>query len=387
MKAFLGFSKETVTTCEENTVHRLSCDLDSVIKVETALYGREDNVTCSEGKSPTEVSITDCSLVGAADVVKKRCNGRKVCELSTEVFGGSVPCRGTAKYLKTTYTCLPAFHRVTCEHSLSYLHCDEGQVIVIYGADYGRRDQITCVYERPASEIQNTACYSPTSKVAEREKQLLSSALLLATAGLLMPSVAVTERAITCDDNISIQRLSCEYGVISVQSALYGRTDRQICSEGRSPQQLANTKCSQEGTADLVKSRCDGKTICEFNPGDIRIIDPCNGIDKYLETNYTCVPAIHFVTCEHSYATLHCEHGQVIFVYGADYGRRDHTTCSYRGPASQTENVYCSNPTRKVVEICNGKNSCTIRASNSVFGDPCAGTFKYLEVAYTCEYL
>ncbi|MEQ2277639.1 hypothetical protein XENORESO_005719 [Xenotaenia resolanae] len=162
-----GFSKETVTTCEENTVHRLSCDLDSVINVETALYGREDKVTCSEGKSPAEVSTTDCSLVGAADVVKKRCNGKKLCELSTEVFGGSVPCRGTAKYLKTTYTCLPAFHRVTCEHSLSYLHCDEGQVIVIYGADYGRRDQITCVYERPASQIQNTACYSPTSKVAE----------------------------------------------------------------------------------------------------------------------------------------------------------------------------------------------------------------------------
>ncbi|MEQ2226582.1 hypothetical protein ILYODFUR_028824, partial [Ilyodon furcidens] len=133
-------------------------------------------------------------------------------------------------------------------------------------------------------------------------------------------------------------------------------------------------------------NRCDGKAICEFSPGDIRIIDPCNGIDKYLETNYTCLPAIHFVTCEHSYATLQCEHGQVIFVYGADYGRRDHTTCSYRRPASQTENVYCSNPTRKVAEICNGKNSCTVRASNSVFGDPCVGTFKYLEVAYTCEY-
>ncbi|KAK5623743.1 hypothetical protein CRENBAI_006753 [Crenichthys baileyi] len=213
----------------------------------------------------------------------------------------------------------------------------------------------------------------------------LSSALLLATAGPLVLPVAVTERAITCDDSSSIQRLSCENGVISVQSALYGRADRQICSEGRSPQQLANTRCSQEGTVDLVKSRCDGKTVCEFSPGDIRTIDPCNGIVKYLDTNYTCVPAIHFVTCEHSYTTLQCEHGQVIFVYGADYGRRDHTTCSYRRPASQTENVYCSNPTSTVAEICNGKNRCTVRASNSVFGDPCAGTFKYLEVAYTCE--
>lgn len=34
---------------------------------------------------------------------------------------------------------------------------------------------------------------------------------------------------------------------------------------------------------------------------------------------------------------------------------------------------------------CNKKNSCTIRASNAVFGDPCGGIYKYLEVAYLCE--
>lgn len=34
---------------------------------------------------------------------------------------------------------------------------------------------------------------------------------------------------------------------------------------------------------------------------------------------------------------------------------------------------------------CSGKNICTIKASNSVFGDPCVGTYKYLELAYICE--
>uniref|UniRef100_A0A096MIN4 SUEL-type lectin domain-containing protein n=5 Tax=Poecilia TaxID=8080 RepID=A0A096MIN4_POEFO len=162
-----GIPKETVTTCVDNVVHRLSCDLESVISVETSLYGRTDNVTCSEGTSPDRVSNTHCSLAGVADVVKKRCNGKKVCELSTDVLGGSDPCRNTAKYLQTTYTCLPAFHRMTCEHSLSHLSCDQGQVIVVHGADYGRRDQTTCRYGRPANQIQNTACSSPTSKVAE----------------------------------------------------------------------------------------------------------------------------------------------------------------------------------------------------------------------------
>lgn len=44
-------------------------------------------------------------------------------------------------------------------------------------------------------------------------------------------------------------------GVISVQSALYGRADRQICSEGKSPQQLANTQCSQDGAVGIIKNR------------------------------------------------------------------------------------------------------------------------------------
>ncbi|XP_056241397.1 L-rhamnose-binding lectin SML-like, partial [Seriola aureovittata] len=135
-----------------------------------------------------------------------------------------------------------------------------------------------------------------------------------------------------------------------------------------------------------VSFRCDGKKVCELNTNVIRTTDPCYGIFKYLETNYTCFPANHLVTCEHSSAHLHCDEGQVIFVYGADYGRRDRTTCSYQRPTSQILKVLCSNPTSKVAEICNGKNSCTIRASNSVFGDPCYGTYKYLEVAYVCQY-
>ena len=33
---------------------------------------------------------------------------------------------------------------------------------------------------------------------------------------------------------------------------------------------------------------------------------------------------------------------------------------------------------------CDGKNRCYVRASNSVFGDPCYGTYKYLQVDYVC---
>ncbi|XP_035863965.1 L-rhamnose-binding lectin SML-like [Sander lucioperca] len=180
-----------------------------------------------------------------------------------------------------------------------------------------------------------------------------------------MTAVVSLEKATTCGSDGNVQHLSCDDGVISVQTALYGRADAVTCSEGRPPAQLANTHCSQAGTVDVIKKRCDGKRECELNINVFYTSDPCYGTYKYLHTTYTCIPA---------------NQGQVIFVYGADYGRRDQTTCIYQRPPNQVQNIYCSSPTGKVADSCNGKNSCTIAASNSVFGDPCVGTYKYLEV-------
>ncbi|KAM7410982.1 hypothetical protein PAMA_021109 [Pampus argenteus] len=134
-----------------------------------------------------------------------------------------------------------------------------------------------------------------------------------------------------------------------------------------------------------MKSRCDGRTVCELNANVFNPSDSCTG-RKYLQTQYNCLLANHLITCEHSVAHLHCDEGLVISVYTADYGRRDKTTCIYGRPATQTQNDNCINPTSKVALSCNGKNTCNIKAINSVFGDPCVGTYKYLELAYACEY-
>ncbi|KAF7649933.1 hypothetical protein LDENG_00133930 [Lucifuga dentata] len=214
----------------------------------------------------------------------------------------------------------------------------------------------------------------------------LSSTLLLAAACLVFKADASTQTATTCDGEGFVQRLSCDTGVISVQTVLYGRANRETCSEERPSEQLVNTACSQQGTVDVLKKRCDGKSVCELNTNVVRTSDPCIGTYKYLETNYNCLPANQVVACEHSLAHLQCDVGQVIFVYGADYGRRDRTTCIYQLPDRQVANIYCSNPISKVADSCNGKNSCSIKVSNNVLGDPCEGTNKYLEVAYTCEY-
>uniref|UniRef100_A0A3P9HZ52 SUEL-type lectin domain-containing protein n=1 Tax=Oryzias latipes TaxID=8090 RepID=A0A3P9HZ52_ORYLA len=180
------------------------------------------------------------------------------------------------------------------------------------------------------------------------------------------------ETVVTCE-NGNIHSLECRRNeVISVQSALYGRADSVTCSEGRPANQLSNTMCSQNGILDLVKRR------------DVRTSDPCVGTYKYLQTNFICLPASKLHVFKGVKALLPSCRRRVIFVYGAYYGRRNRRTCSEGRPQSQVENVNCINPAQRVPQRCNGRHFCSIEASNSVFGDPCYGTYKYLEVAYVC---
>uniref|UniRef100_A0A3Q2XK82 SUEL-type lectin domain-containing protein n=1 Tax=Hippocampus comes TaxID=109280 RepID=A0A3Q2XK82_HIPCM len=195
-------------------------------------------------------------------------------------------------------------------------------------------------------------------------------------------------------------------------------------NNGKSNKRLANTTCSQQGTVDKVKTRyasgqscekpacfvqkcrfffkwstdvcrswlmclffprsCNGKKSCELGLSGFRTPDPCVGTFKYLQTNFTCLeasmsPTFTVVTCEGSVAHLYCGMGRVIAIYGADYGRRDRTTCSYRRAPHGLKNITCLQPTDLVAQIC------SVAASNAVFTDPCIGTYKYLEVSYACK--
>ncbi|KAK2850952.1 hypothetical protein Q5P01_007228 [Channa striata] len=209
-----------------------------------------------------------------------------------------------------------------------------------------------------------------------------SATFLFAATCLLVSTGVSALRVTTCGPHI--HRLSCETGVINVQSAIYGRTNADTCSGGKAEGEVANTECSLQDAPDTLKSRCNGKKVCEVDT-TVFSADPCSDTFKYVETNYTCVPATHLIACEHSLAHLECDDNQVILVHGADFGRHDKTTCSYGRPDARLQNVRCSNPTSKVADTCNGKNKCTMRASQSVFGDSCEGTCKYLELAYTCQ--
>ena len=86
--------------------------------------------------------------------------------------------------------------------------------------------------------------------------------------------------------------------------------------------------------------------------------------------------------CENQRQTISCEGGATIRVLEASYGRNDGVTC----PSSFILTTSCNAASSlSVVQgSCNDRASCSLFASNSVFGDPCVGTFKYLQVEYKC---
>ena len=55
----------------------------------------------------------------------------------------------------------------------------------------------------------------------------------------------------------------------------------------------------------------------------------------------------------------------------ADYGLRS-KSCFAHGSLHVVKN------------LCEGKGSCSVKASNGVFGDPCRGVRKYLKIRWDC---
>nr|XP_024653981.1 uncharacterized protein LOC101472202 [Maylandia zebra] len=367
-----------VVTSNGLSVHRLSC-VGGMIIVRSAEYRCGGEVICSHGD--------------AVNNVRNSCDGKTECDIKSNITYDP----GVCKYLETTYDCFPR-QSVTCQNFQSNLQCDEGQVIVVSWANYGRRDKTTCSHGRPVSQLQNVHCtwsgsmnYVTTrcngtnsctvdANISEdpcvniyKYLEVFYTCQRFTRAQLSLPSnvMAISTGRVITFNVPSVLQLSCGSGVMIVQSVLYRCADKEICSRLHD--------------LDFIKKSCDLKEVCEINTNMVCTCDP--SVCTYLDITFTCVPAIHSVTCQESQANLQCGEGQVIVVSWVNYGRRDNTTCSHGRPVSQIQNVHCSSPSSAeyVTNRCNWQNNCTVGASNTVFGDPCGGTYKYLEVVYDCQ--
>ncbi|XP_066500427.1 rhamnose-binding lectin-like [Hoplias malabaricus] len=115
----------------------------AILNILSAGYGRTDSTTCSAGRPASEITNTNCYNTNTLAEVKKRCQGKTSCIVTTiNVF--SDPCVGTYKYLTVAYTCVAEHTSVTCEGGTAMLTCESG-ILKILSANYGRTDSTTSV--------------------------------------------------------------------------------------------------------------------------------------------------------------------------------------------------------------------------------------------------
>jgi len=89
--------------------------------------------------------------------------------------------------------------------------------------------------------------------------------------------------------------------------------------------------------------------------------------------------------CEGETLKLKCPPGTLIDIRSGNYGRTVPGSKMCDHPDIKDLNCTSIHSMAKVADICEGRQSCEVMAENDLFGDPCVGTFKYLEVSYVCK--
>ncbi|XP_020611808.1 rhamnose-binding lectin-like isoform X2 [Orbicella faveolata] len=170
--------------------------------------------------------------------------------------------------------------------------------------------------------------------------------------------------------------INCGARVIDILSASYGRTQQGLC--GRK----GNTNCRAGTSMRVARFECQQQHRCVLYAKNSAFGDPCKGTAKYLQVTYQCVyttrPEVLLRICEGLSRTVRCYRGKKINIIEANYGRlTGGQICP--GPIKTT---YCgaARSQAKVRTACQGKPQCVLQAKNNIYGDPCRGTKKYLEV-------
>lgn len=90
------------------------------------------------------------------------------------------------------------------------------------------------------------------------------------------------------------------------------------------------------------------------------------------------------VLCEGESATVRCGKDQKIRVIRGQYGRSDASTC-YTGIVDEQVTCAAEKSLLIMYDLCSGKQSCALTASDGVFGNACSNSSSYLEIEYFCE--
>lgn len=289
--------------------------------------------------------------------------------------------------------------KVVCEGENLSLMCAAGEVLKIMDAEYGRNDGTTCALY---PNFNNTKCLSHQDafyrvRLRCHNKRRCSIKSSNDEFGDPCPSMikylkvkyaceqvktAIRESVTLCESDQ--QRIGCKKGTsLIITDALYGRSDTITCC----CRLMNDTDCKAKYALDIVSARCDYKEICDLEASNTIFGDPCIGTIKYLEVNYLCLPdKVQLVrNCERQTINLECQENSFINVLNAHYGRADPFVCFQNQTPFLKQGCGSAEVTSSVKERCQGKSMCTLPASNGIFGDPCIGYTKHLDVEYSCS--
>lgn len=113
--------------------------------------------------------------------------------------------------------------------------------------------------------------------------------------------------------------------------------------------------------------RCSDRQNCTIPVTSKYFGDPCPKIPKYIEAHYIC-------DGKFAYSCL-------IFLFSF---KNTAYNIVRNGKAFGVCKRYFYLFLRVLLHRCTQNQNCSIPASTSMFGDPCAGTHKYLEAHYQC---
>lgn len=284
---------------------------------------------------------------------------------------------------------------VICEGKRHSITCPAGKSVSVVYANYGRFGSRRC----PHRSIRATSCYTDgSSSLVRNSCSGLRSCSLYASNRIYgdpcvgtykylhvfykcIPNKVASNNMVVCEHRR--KSIACPRGlVINIKNAVYGRSDRKTCPHSS----IRTTSCKASSSLARVRSRCQSKRSCSLHASNSVFGDPCVGTYKYLTVSFNCVRPLRptqVVACENRQRTIRCSAGRKIRILYANYGRTDRGTCPSR--YIRTTSCFASSSVSKVRAACNNKNSCILKPYNSVFGDPCGGTYKYLFVRYVCS--
>ena len=93
------------------------------------------------------------------------------------------------------------------------------------------------------------------------------------------------------------------------------------------------------------------------------------------------------IACEGQTFLFDCPQGYFISITSGFYGRQDTERCLDENQNSTvTLDTQCSvsDAKNRIKAKCGSHNDCELPVTEDVFGDPCPGTSKYMEVAFVC---